>query len=210
MDVLLVDDHPLIHETLSAVVRSVLPDARIHSENDLPGALTRARQLGRLELVLLDLGLPGCTSIEALERMRKAFPAARIAVISADEDPAVVRACLDAGAVGYVPKTSPPKVIADALRLVLDGSVYIPPQVMGASAPAPKKPLTMADLGLTERQAAVLKWVAKGLSNAEIARELSITENTVKQHAHSAFRTLGVSSRTEAMVVLARLGIRDD
>ena len=132
MDVLLVDDHPIIHETLGAVVRWISPQAQIHNEMDLGGALTRARQLKNLELVLLDLALPGCTGIEALLRFRKALPRVRVAILSASEDAESVRAALDAGAVGYVPKTSSHKVIADALRLILDGGIYIPPQAMGA------------------------------------------------------------------------------
>jgi len=204
MDFLLVDDHPMIHETLSAVVRSLVPDARIHTENDLAGALSRARELHELELVLLDLGLPGCAGIDALLRVRKALPGARIVVISASEDAESVRGALDAGAVGYVPKTSPPRVLTEALRLILGGGTYVPP--LGA---APRRIASLADLGLTARQADVLKLVARGLANGEIARRLDISENTVKQHAHAAYRLLGVSSRTEALVLLARLGVSD-
>ena len=209
MDVLLIDDHPILHETLGAVVRSIVPDAQFHSEMDLGGGVSTARQLKELELVLLDLGLPGCNGIEALTRFLQMLPRARVIVISATEDPDSVRAALNAGAVGYLPKTSPPKVMADALRLVLDGGYYVPPQAMGA-VPQVKKPHTLADLGITERQADVVKLVTKGLSNSEIARRLNISENTVKQHAHAAYRALGVSSRTEAMVMLTKMGIKDD
>jgi DNA-binding NarL/FixJ family response regulator len=209
MDVLVVDDHPIIHETLGAVVRSVAPEAQIHSEMDLGNALSRARQLKKLELVLLDLALPGCSGIEALERFLKVMPRVRVVVISATEDPDSVRAALDAGAAGYLPKTSQPKVMAEALRLILAGGTYVPPQAGGAVPPA-KPPPTLADLGITERQADVLKQLVKGLPNSEIARVLNISENTVKQHAHAAYRALGVSSRTEAIVVLAKMGIKDD
>lgn len=209
MDVLLVDDHPILHETIGAVVRSIAPQAQFHSEMDLAGAVARARQLKDLELVLLDLGLPGCTGIEALVRFLKVLPRLRVIVISATEDPESVRAALDAGAVGYLPKTSNPKVIADALRLVFDGGFYVPPQAMGTVTPY-RKGTTFTDLGITGRQADVLKLVAKGHSNSEIAHELKISENTVKQHAHAAYRALGVSSRTEAMVVLAKMGIKED
>jgi two-component system, NarL family, nitrate/nitrite response regulator NarL len=206
MDFLLVDDHPLIHQTLAAVVRSLVPAARIHSESDLAGALSRARELLQLELVLLDLGLPGCSGIDALVRLRRALPRARIVIISANEDAASVRGALDAGAVGYVPKTSQPRVLTEALRLILDGGIYVPPQ---GAVDGPRKTASMADLGLTGRQSDVLKLLAKGFANGEIARKLNISENTVKQHAHAAYRLLGVSSRTEAMVVLARLGISE-
>jgi DNA-binding NarL/FixJ family response regulator len=208
MEFLVVDDHPIIHETLAAVVRSLVPGAQVHSEADLPGALARARELKELELVLLDLGLPGCAGIDALLRLRKALPGVRIAIVSASDDAKSVRSALDAGAVGYMPKTSQPGVLADALRLILAGGIYIPPQ--GMKPPGSRKSASMADLGLTVRQADVLKLLARGLANLEIARKLAISENTVKQHAHSAYRILGVSSRTEAMVVLARLGIGDN
>lgn len=207
MDFLLVDDHPMIHETLAAAVRSLVPDARIHTENDLAGALSRARELRDLELVLLDLGLPGCSGIDALLRVRKALPRVRIVIISASEDAESVRSALDAGAVGYVPKTSQPRVLTEALRLILDGGIYVPPQGAGA---APRRLASLGDLGLTQRQADVLRLLAKGLSNSEIARRLDISGNTVKQHAHSAYRHLGISSRTEAMALLARLGISDN
>ena len=206
MDVLLVDDHPILHETMRAVVGSIAPQARFHGETDLGGGVSKARQLKDLRLVLLDLMLPGCTGIESLQQFLKVLPRARVMVMSATEDSASVRAALDAGAVGYLPKTSPPKTIAEAVRTVLEGGTYVPPQAMGA-VPQVKTPRNLADLGITERQADVLRLVCKGRSNLEIARELSIAENTVKQHAHAAYRSLGVSSRTEAMVALSKMGI---
>lgn len=126
MDVLVVDDHPIIHETLRAILRSVRPGAEVHSQFDLASGLSQATRLNELKLVLLDLGLPGCTGIDALERFHQAHPAARVAVISADEDPSRIRDALQAGAAGYLPKTLKPKVMADALRVILDGGTYSP------------------------------------------------------------------------------------
>ena len=209
MDVLLIDDHPILHETMRAVVASVAPQAQFRGETDLGAGISAARQLKDMQLVLLDLMLPGCSGIDALVQFLKVLPRARVVVISATEDSDSVRAALDAGAVGYLPKTSPPRIIAEALRAVLEGGTYAPPQALGA-VPHIRTPRTLADLGITERQADVLRLVTRGLSNSEIARELNIAENTVKQHAHAAYRALGVSSRTEAMVALARMGIRND
>ena len=127
MDVLLVDDHPIIHETLRAIVRSVRPSVDFHSQFDLAGGLSEANRLSDLGLVLLDLGLPGCSGIDALIRFRKALPQARVVVISASEEPERMRAAFAQGAVGYLPKTLRPKAMADALRTVLDGGVYRPP-----------------------------------------------------------------------------------
>jgi DNA-binding NarL/FixJ family response regulator len=127
MDVLLVDDHPIIHETLRAIVRSVRPGAEVHSQFDLAGALSQASRLSELKLVLLDLGLPGCSGMDALERFRKALPGVRIVVVSADENAERVRDALKAGAAGYLPKTLRPKDMAEALRLILNGGSYSPP-----------------------------------------------------------------------------------
>lgn len=127
MDVLLVDDHPIIHETLRAIVRSVRADARFHGQFDLASGLAQAGSLQDLELVLLDLALPGCDGMDAFFRFRNAHPKARVAVISATEDAEKVRAALEAGAAGYLPKTLRPKAMADAIRLMLDGGVYSPP-----------------------------------------------------------------------------------
>jgi DNA-binding NarL/FixJ family response regulator len=127
MDVLLVDDHPIIHETLRAMVRSLRPGADFHSQFDLAAGISEARRLDELKLVVLDLGLPGCSGMDSLVKFREAMPHARIAVISGEEDGERVRAAMNGGAVGYLPKTLRPKVMADALRTILDGGVYTPP-----------------------------------------------------------------------------------
>jgi DNA-binding NarL/FixJ family response regulator len=126
MDVLLVDDHPIIHETLRAIVRSLRPGADFHSQFDLDAGISEAKRLAELKLIVLDLGLPGCAGVDSLVKFRKALPQARIAVISGDEDGERVRAAFDQGAVGYLPKTLRPKEMADALRTILDGGVYTP------------------------------------------------------------------------------------
>lgn len=193
-----------------------MPEAEIHAETALAGALERARELGEdLELVLLDLGLPGCTGIEALTRFRAAAPSVRIVVISANEDPGTVEAAIQAGAAGYIPKTTVPQQMVAALRLVLSGGVYLPLQVMNestASAPPARgrKSLTLDELGLTGRQADVMRLLLKGLAYRDIAKQLKIAESTVKQHCHALYRTLGVNSRTEAFIALARKGIKLD
>jgi DNA-binding NarL/FixJ family response regulator len=126
MNVLLVDDHPIIHETLRAMVRTLRPGIGFHSQFDLDAGLSEARRLDQLKLVLLDLGLPGCSGMDALVKFREAVPHARVVVISADEDGERVRAALNEGAIGYLPKTLRPKAMVDALRTILDGGVYTP------------------------------------------------------------------------------------
>jgi DNA-binding NarL/FixJ family response regulator len=126
MDVLLVDDHPLIHETLRAIVRSVRPGAEFHSQFDLEAGLAQARQLGALGLVLLDLGLPGCSGTESLARFRAEFPETRVVVVSGDDDEDRVRAAIALGAAGFLPKTLLPRAMAEAIRGILDGGSYRP------------------------------------------------------------------------------------
>lgn len=205
----------MLHDTLGAVARSVVPGAQIYAETALAAALEHARELGNaLELILLDLGLPGCAGIEALTRFRAAAPTVRIVVISAIEDPATVEAAIQAGAAGYIPKTTPPQQMVTALRLILSGGVYLPMQVMEATHPGfvapPRKAPTMDQLGLTGRQADVMRLLLKGMAYRDIARQLNIAESTVKQHCHALYRTLGVNSRTEAFIALARKGIKLD
>jgi DNA-binding NarL/FixJ family response regulator len=126
MDVLLVDDHPIIHQTMRAIVRSVRAEATFHGQFDLAGGLSEAGRLDELELVLLDLALPGCSGMDALFRFRTAHPHARVAVISATEDAEKIVAALQAGAAGYLPKTLLPKAMADAIRVILEGGIYSP------------------------------------------------------------------------------------
>jgi DNA-binding NarL/FixJ family response regulator len=212
MDVLLVDDHPFIHETLRAVVQKAMPGATVHAETQLDEALQRARMLGRVDLVLLDLGLPGYSGIEALVRFRKARPRDPVVIVSATEDADSVQSSINAGARGFIPKTSQPDVMVAAVQLVASGGIYVPPQVLRPgiaptrASSARRKLKSLADAGLTRRQGEVLRLVAKGLSNRQIGRRLAISESTVKQHAHSAFQVLGVASRTEALTALARFG----
>ena len=214
MDVLIVDDHPVLHETLGAAVLRAVPEAVVHSETNLAGAIARARRLRNLGLVLLDLGLPDCQGVESLRRFRKASPQAPVAVVSATEDWAIIRAALRAGASGYIPKTSPPKVIVAALQLIAGGGVYVPPQAV-AARPAPEPAVrkrrarrSAAPVELTPRQAEVLRLLIRGLANRQIAEGLEISENTVKQHLHAVFEALGVSSRTEAIAAAARLRLK--
>jgi DNA-binding NarL/FixJ family response regulator len=207
MDVLLVDDHPTVLETLGAVTRRAFNDVHIRTASTLSEALQQARDAERLDLVLLDLGLPGCSGIDSLLRFRTEFPSIRVLVVSAEEDPQRVTAALEAGAAGYVPKRFTPAAIAAAIRLVAEGGTYIPP---GALEPARPAAADRTLLGLTEREYAVLRLVAQGMNNKDIARELDIAEGTVKQHLQNLFRTLGVSSRVEALVLAARRGFRLD
>ena len=197
MQVLLVDDHPLIHEVMSAVLERALSPESIAFSKNLADALKLAN--AGTDLVLLDLGLPGYAGIEALVTFRAAFPKVSVVVLSAKEDSATIHATIQAGARGYIPKTTSTEIMVTALRFITSGGTYIPQEALQAIPEAqrdvPAIPPVSAEIRLTDRQYDVLRQIVRGLPNRQIARVLNISENTVKQHARAIFHTLGVSNR---------------
>ena len=199
MSVLVVDDHPIVVEVLNAIVRGVFPEANLSTASGLDEGLAAARAAENLGLVLLDLGLPGCAGISALAGFRAALPAARVVVVSAVESPRMVLAALEAGAAGYIPKTSQPPLIAAALRLIAAGGTYVPLECIASPAPLAGEAASGASrTALTARQREVLRLIVRGFANKEIARQLRIAQDTVKQHARAVYAALGVASRSQA------------
>lgn len=202
MKVLVIDDHPLMHEALRLVLSTVSPGAEILGAQDLQAALDAAAGLERIDLVLLDLGLPGCVGVEALVRFRAACPQFPVVVISGSSDRASVLAALDLGAMGFIPKTAPRETLLAALQRIAAGGIYVPPETVAEGAPR------KAEVDLTVRQRDVLQLLVKGLPNKLIARQLEISDNTVKLHVRAVFAALGVHSRTQAVIAASRLGLR--
>jgi len=202
--VLVVDDHPIVLQVMAEQARAAFPGAQVIAAGGVAEALERARASGGVDVVLLDLGLPGCSGIEALARFRAVYPEARVVVVSAAEEQSVVLAALQAGAVGYIPKTSTSKLLAAALRLVAEGGVYVPPQAVERERAAPER------TGLTVRQLDVLRLIVRGLANKEIAQNLRIAKDTVKQHAKAVYAALGVSNRAQAGRAAQQRGVKLD
>jgi DNA-binding NarL/FixJ family response regulator len=213
MKMLLVDDHALFREGLKLLLRSLGGDLEPDEAGDCAQALDKMAG-GRYDLVLLDMNLPGRGGLDALTALREAAPSTPVVVLSGEEDPQLVRGAIDRGAMGFIPKSSTPEILIPALRLALAGGVYLPPAVLdtraGSARPASPQPKAeeAAPAGLTQRQTAVLRCVIQGKPNKVIARELDISEGTVKAHLSAVLQALGAHNRTEAVYAAARLGLR--
>jgi DNA-binding NarL/FixJ family response regulator len=200
MDVLIVDDHPMMLEYLSSAVMRAFAGASVRTAGDLDGALEAARR-GPLQIVLLDLGLPGCGGIESLLRFRKEFPEVRVVIVSAVEDQVAIRGALAAGAAGYIPKTANPKVVVSALKLIAEGGTYVPPEALAGNFEQ------TPESGLTERQREVLRHLLRGRTIEQIGDDLGIATATAKHHAHAVYSAFNVSSRADLILVANRRGI---
>ena len=202
MNVLIVDDHPIVAEYLRGAAGRAIPDAVVRLAGDLEAAF-ESMQDNPAQMVLLDLGLPGCGGIESLLRFRRAFPEARIVVITSEDERRVIRGALAAGAAGFIPKTAGPQVMINALRLVAEGGRYVPPEVLGEQPDARGQ---APETALTERQREVLKRLLAGRTIGQIAEDLGISESTAKHHTLAVYAGFGVSSRAD--LILAASGRR--
>jgi DNA-binding NarL/FixJ family response regulator len=213
--ILLVDDHVLIRDAMRGVLREIDSSASVHEAQSGRQAEELIAQNPDISLVLLDMRLPDRDGLEMLATLRESHPAVAIVMLSAFCDRDNVLKSLDAGAQGFIAKTATRDVLLGALRLVLAGGVYIPPEIL-ASTPEPAVPSspTMpdrsrpkpSDLGLTERQLDVLALMMQGKSNKLICRQLDLAEPTVKNHVSAILKALNVNNRTEAVLAVTALG----
>ena len=225
MKSLIADDHRLIVEAVADKLSELGPQVSFVLAMSVQELLERIT--GDLDLALIDLGMPGAHGLAHIAQVHLLRPDLRIIVLSGQEDPAIMRGALDAGASGFIPKAYSPDVMLSAVRLVLSGGVYVPPMMMSAAlageapfefdtdpaAPggaAVLTPLTrsLAQLRkvLTERQLEVLNLLSEGQPNKQIGRNLGISEGTVKIHLAAIFRALKVRNRTEAVIAARELG----
>jgi DNA-binding NarL/FixJ family response regulator len=217
MRAVVIDDHPLIQQAMTLLLRQLEPDAAIEVTPDCGHGLELAGRGPEPDLVLLDLNLQGLSGIAALKAWRTRYPGVPVVIVSAATDQQTVLAAIGAGAAGFIPKSSSNEVMLNALRLVLGGGKYLPPEMLQCPRSEETTParipraaaLRMETLGLTNRQAQVLKLIARGASNKAICRELGLAERTVKAHVTAVFRALKVSSRTQAAIEASKLGLVD-
>ncbi|MCH7344013.1 response regulator transcription factor [Pelomonas sp. CA6] len=231
MRVLLIDDHPLILSALRTVIEGLGDGVEVQGAGS--AAEARALLAGRedFDLVLLDLQLGDASGFDVLDEFRANYPALPVVVISASDRASDVIRAIDQGAMGFVPKRTSNEVLAQALRLVMSGGIYVPPMSLGSESPEPAPlvpPGTPAlapvhvlaseggyqsipgldSLGLTPRQTDVLALLLQGKPNKIIARELGVSVETIKDHVAAVLKALGVSSRTQAVLAVAQMGQR--
>jgi two-component system nitrate/nitrite response regulator NarL len=208
MKLLVVDDHPLVREGLTAFLRQGQPSTVVLQAQDSIQGLDLAERHPDLDVVLIDLTLPGMGGHSAILEFGKRHPSLPVIVLSSSEDPRDVRAAFAAGARGYVAKSAPRQTLLAALQLVLDGNRYVPEFMLLDSAPegvadGPRK----SGQRLTERQLEVLQRMANGLSNKEIGLKLGVSEKTVKVHVTDIFQALNVANRMQAVAAARELSL---
>jgi DNA-binding NarL/FixJ family response regulator len=229
MKVLLVDDHPLILAALQSVMLGLGDDVTVMGVETAEGARCALREDDSYDLVLLDLALGEDDGFLVLEELRATWPAIPVVVVSASERTSDVIRALDMGAMGFVPKRSSNDDLFEALRLVMNGGLYVPPSMLGLDAPPPRtdpdtvpavmrrlaehaqpephqsRQLSLDSIGLTPRQTEVLALLLQGLPNKLIARQLNVSVETVKDHVAAVLRALNVSSRTQAVLAVSQM-----
>ena len=205
---LIADDHPLFREALRAAVARAVPDAIVHEADGVDALYALVEREPDADLLLLDLGMPGAHGFSALVHLRALVPQLPIVIVSAREEPAVIRRALDHGAMGFIPKSADAATLGHAIATVLAGDRWAPVSVASAPAAAPEEHDAAQRLReLTPQQFRVLRMLATGMLNKQIAFDLGVSEATVKAHMTAILRKLGVSNRTQAVLVAGRLAL---
>jgi DNA-binding NarL/FixJ family response regulator len=223
MKILLVDDHVLFREGIALLLKSLVAEDSLYQAGTCEEALTLVARDPSIELVLMDINLPGTSGINAISMIRAEFPLIPVVGLSSSDDKQTILDAIDAGAMGFIPKSSSSAVLFAALQLVLSKGIYIPPQAflrdrgvvartaaISADKSASAEHASPKDLGLTPRQSDVLFLILQGKSAKVIAKELSLSSSTVKIHTSASLRALNVTTRTQAVIAAGRLGLRFD
>jgi DNA-binding NarL/FixJ family response regulator len=213
MKILIVDDHPMIREAMHAALKQLERETTILEASSSCQAMRAVEEHPDLNLILLDINLPDRDGFAVLRDLRDRYATIAIIVISASDDQDKVKRAFSLGALGFIPKTTEREVMLNAIRLVLSGGIYIPSEILdceeATSAESTDKLTTRrlhVDFGLTDRQIEVLALLMKGKSNKVIAKTLNMAVPTVKNYVTSVLKALDVTSRTEAVVKLGKMG----
>ena len=210
---LIVDDHPIITDALSAALLSLHIFDGVDKESSLAAASLRLKDAGSYDLVMLDLHLTDANGIEAMESLREGFPGVPVIIFSADDSSATITAAFEHGVQGYIPKSAPMTVVVNAIRIVLSGGNYIPPQairMLGFEArtmPANVGSEAILLPSLSPRQREVMHYVLQGLPNKVIGKRLSMADGTVKTHLNTIYRVFAVNSRAQLILKARETGL---
>nr|WP_207748972.1 MULTISPECIES: response regulator transcription factor [unclassified Luteimonas] len=205
---LIADDHPLFREALRGAVARVLPEATLKEADSVEKLYALVESEPDADLLLLDLNMPGAQGFSALVHLRAQHPELPVVVVSAREEPAVMRRALDHGAMGFIPKSADSGTLGRALAQVLQGDRWAPPAALAApAADADEHDAAQRVAGLTPQQFRVLQMLGAGLLNKQIAFQLGVSEATIKAHMTAILRKLGASNRTQAVLIAGKLAL---
>jgi DNA-binding NarL/FixJ family response regulator len=200
------DDHPLFRGALKESVASLFGSAEIYEAGGFDDLQALLEREGDVDLVLLDLAMPGVRGFSGLLYLRAQFPSVPVVIVSANEEPGVIRRCMEFGASGFLPKTLGVETMRAAIRRVLEGGVWTPPDVdLSGTADEATRDLVNRLSTLTPQQVRVLMMLSEGLLNKQIAFELKVSEATVKAHVSAILQKLGVESRTQAVIAASKI-----
>ena len=200
------DDHPLFRDALRQAVGSVVASAKIDEAGSFEELTALLDRDSDVDLVLLDLTMPGISGFSGLIYLRAQFPAIPVVIVSASDDGGTIRQSLDFGASGFIPKRFGVDTLRDAIMKVLDGDVWVPADTDLSSATDPELARLRDRLvTLTPQQVRVLMMLSEGLLNKQIAYELGVSEATIKAHVSAILQKLGVESRTQAVIAAAKI-----
>ena len=207
-ELLIADDHPLFREALRGVLARAFPDTIIHEAASLGLLHELIERHSDADLLLLDVDMPGASGFSALVHLQALCPQLPIIIVSAHDDPMLMRRALDHGAMGYIPKSADAATLAEALLCVLDGDTWLPDEALPETGAGPEEQQAAARLReLTPQQFRILQMVGAGQLNKQIAHELGVSEATVKAHMTAILRKLRANNRTQAVQIANRLGL---
>lgn len=206
--IIIADDHPLFRGALRQALQGMATDIGIEEAGSIEDVSAALDNVADTDLVLLDLTMPGVRGFSGLMFLRAQHPEVPVIVVSANEDSGVIRRCLDFGAAGFIPKSAAADVMRTAIRTVLDGGAWTPPDLALDGGQDKETADLVARLGtLTPQQVRVLMMLSEGLLNKQIAYELGVSEATVKAHVSAILQKLNVESRTQAVIVASKIEI---
>ena len=204
--ILIADDHPLFRGALKHAIRSAMPSAALSEAGSLDDVVRMLADGLEADLILLDLTMPGVQGFSGLLLLRADHPDVPVMVVSANDDPGIVKRCIGFGALGFMPKTLEAEEMALAVQSVLDGHIWIPQGIDLSAAQDNEASDTIKRLmTLTPQQVRVLMMLSEGLLNKQIAFELNVSEATVKAHVSAILQKLDVDSRTQAVILAAKI-----